>query len=39
MEVFNKHIKDRTVGTYRLLVLDGYNSHVLPEFDRFCLDY
>jgi len=24
---------------YRLLVLDGHNSHVSPEFDRFCLDH
>ena len=38
-EVFNKHIKDHTVGMYRLLVLDGYNSHVSPKFDRFCLDH
>jgi len=39
IEVFNKHTKDRTIGTYRLLVLDGHNSHVSPEFDRFCLDH
>ena len=39
IEVFNKHTKDHTVGTYQLLVLDGHNSHVLPKFDRFCLDY
>ena len=38
-EVFHKHTKDRTVGTHRLLVLDGHNSHVSPEFDRFCLDH
>ena len=38
-DVFHKHTKDRTIGTYRLLVLDGHNSHVLPEFDRFCLDH
>ena len=38
-EVFYKHIKDRTVSTYRLLVLDGHNSHVLPEFNQFCLDH
>jgi len=39
IEVFNKYTKDRTVGTHRLLVLDGHNSHVSPEFDRFCLDH
>jgi hypothetical protein len=38
-EVFHKHTKDRTVGTHRLLVLDGHGSHVSPEFDQFCLDH
>jgi DDE superfamily endonuclease len=33
LSLFHKHTKDRTVGTYRLLVLDGHNSHVNPEFD------
>jgi hypothetical protein len=37
--VFHKYTKDRTVGTHRLLVLDGHGSHVNPEFDRFCIDY
>ncbi|SLM33856.1 transposase tan1-aspergillus niger [Lasallia pustulata] len=36
--VFNKHTKARTVGQYRLLILDGHGSHATPEFDRFCLD-
>ena len=39
IEVFHKYTKDRTISTHRLLVLDGYNSHISPEFDRFCLDY
>ena len=39
MEVFHKYIKDCIIGTHRLLVLDGYNSHILPEFDRFCLNH
>ena len=39
LAIFEKYTKDRTVGTHRLLVLDGYNSHVSPEFDRFCLDH
>jgi hypothetical protein len=38
-EVFHKYTKDRTVGTHRLLVLDGHGSHVNPEFDQFCLDH
>ena len=24
---------------YRLLILDGYGSHVNPKFNQFCLDY
>jgi len=38
-EVFHKHTKDRTIGTHRLLVLDGHGSHISPEFDQFCLDH
>ena len=38
-EVFHKHTKDRTIGTHRLLVLDGHSSHVSPEFNQFCLDH
>ena len=36
--VFNKYTKARTIGQYRLLILDGHGSHATPEFDRFCLD-
>lgn len=36
--VFNEHTKARTIGQYRLLILDGHGSHATPEFDRFCLD-
>ena len=27
------------ISTYQLLVLDGYNSYILPEFDQFYLDH
>jgi len=37
--VFDKHTRDRTVGRYRLLVLDGHGSHVAPEFDQYCRDH
>jgi hypothetical protein len=37
--VFHKYTKDRTVGTHRLLVLDGYSSYVSPEFDQFYQDH
>jgi hypothetical protein len=30
---FNRHIESRTTGAYRLLILDGYSSHCIPEFD------
>ena len=35
-EVFEKHTRHRTTGTYRLLLLDGHGSHLTPEFDDFC---
>jgi hypothetical protein len=28
----------RTVGSHRLLVLDGHGSHLTPEFDKMCRD-
>jgi hypothetical protein len=34
-EVFNKHTQDRTVRTYRLLILDGHGSHVTGTFDQY----
>ena len=39
LSLFYKHIKDYTISTYRLLMLNGYNSHINPEFDQFSLDY
>ena len=36
--MFDKHTKDRSVGRYRLLILDGHGSHVTPEFDQYCLE-
>jgi hypothetical protein len=32
---FNKYTRDRVVGTYRLLILDGHGSHLTPEFETF----
>ncbi|MDP1994524.1 MAG: transposase [Ignavibacteria bacterium] len=34
--VFDKHTKGRTIGKYRLLILDGHSSHATPEFDYYC---
>lgn len=33
---FNAHTKARTVGTYRLLILDGHESHHSVEFEDYC---
>jgi hypothetical protein len=35
-EVFDKHTASRTIGRYRLLILDGHSSHNTAEFDFFC---
>ena len=33
---FDKHSKPRTAGRYRLLVLDGHESHHSTDFELFC---
>jgi hypothetical protein len=33
---FEKHTKGRTVGSCRLLILDGHESHVSAQFEQFC---
>jgi len=33
---FDKHTKTRTSGVYRLLLLDGHESHHSTEFELFC---
>jgi hypothetical protein len=35
---FDQFTRHRTVGTYRLLILDGHSSHATPEFDTFCTE-
>ena len=34
-KVFNPYTQGRTVGKYRLLILDGHGSHVTAEFDQY----
>ena len=34
--VFDPITASHTVGTHRLLILDGHGSHATPEFDLFC---
>ncbi|KFY28671.1 hypothetical protein V491_00352 [Pseudogymnoascus sp. VKM F-3775] len=33
---FNKHTASRTKGIYRMLVLDGHESHESAEFQEYC---
>lgn len=33
---FDKHTKPRTVGVYRLLILDGHDSHHSTDFEIYC---
>ncbi|RKK17113.1 hypothetical protein BFJ66_g18036, partial [Fusarium oxysporum f. sp. cepae] len=35
---FNKHTKPRTTGEYRLLILDGHESHLSVDFELYCKD-
>jgi hypothetical protein len=35
---FNRHTQSILKGVYRLLILDGHESHATPEFDQFCKD-
>jgi hypothetical protein len=36
LEHFNKHTKERTIGTHRLLILDGHESHNSVKFQQYC---
>jgi len=36
---FNKHTESRTSGAYRILVLDGHESHHSVEFELYCKDH
>jgi len=38
-KVFEPQTRNRTVGRYRLLILDGHGSHLTPEFDKFCTEH
>jgi len=36
---FDFHTASRTKGKYRLLVLDGHDSHYSEEFETYCQEY
>jgi hypothetical protein len=33
---FDKHTKERTIGSHRLLIIDGHESHDSLEFQQYC---
>lgn len=37
-KVFDPFTALRTIGRYRLLILDGHSSHATAEFDKFCTE-
>ena len=37
--VFEPNTKDLIKGVYRLLILDGHNSHLTPRFDLYCTEH
>jgi hypothetical protein len=36
---FDAHTKTRRVGVYRLLILDGHESHLNQDFKDYCLEH
>ena len=36
---FDAHTKERTVGAYRLLIMDGHGSHNTKEFYEYCEEH
>jgi hypothetical protein len=36
---FDKHTKQRAKGVYRMLILDGHESHVSAEFEQYCKEH
>jgi len=37
--VFDKHTRDCTMGSHRLLILDGHGSHNTLQFDQYCKEH
>jgi hypothetical protein len=35
---FNQNTKGRTIGNYRLLILDGHESHLSAQFQHYCIE-
>jgi hypothetical protein len=39
LKYFNEYTKVRTIGAYRILILDGHESHYSFEFRKYCHIY
>jgi hypothetical protein len=39
LQHFNRHTQSRTQGSYRLLILDGHESHESLEFKLYCKEH
>jgi hypothetical protein len=35
-EVFEPNTASKSIGKYRLLILNGHGSHATPQFDQYC---
>ena len=38
LKYFNRYIVLYIAGAYRLLILDGYGSYAMLEFDQYCIE-
>jgi hypothetical protein len=36
---FNKYTKSRMTGRYRLLIIDGHESHISAQFQQYCKEH
>ncbi|PHH55428.1 hypothetical protein CFIMG_007285RA00001 [Ceratocystis fimbriata CBS 114723] len=36
LKYFDRHTTNRSISSYRLLILDGHESHHFIEFERYC---
>jgi hypothetical protein len=39
IEIFDPYTRQRAVGQYRLLILDGYGSYIIAAFDQYYRSY
>ena len=38
IQYFNQYTSTHTIGTYRLLILDGHKSHLSAQFQHYCIE-